>query len=219
MNVVRSSQAGRSGVREFVATVPQIETVPSEREMIRSLRAELRQLEEALAAARQGREQELREARAEGRREGVEAAAHDHAVQARLLAGAAQDAVDEFTTRLAEIEGLAALLAQAALSKVFDRTDAQAELVISAIRRQMNELKRAAVVVIEVSPADFPSEEALAAGAAGAGGGYRLAVDPDLGPGGCVVKLRLGELDIGLGTQWAALSRLLGDMAAEGARP
>lgn len=156
------------------------------------------------------------EARAAGRDEG--AAAKDEALE--VLAGAAERALDELRQDLSGLEVLAVALSRAALAKVFGEADDLGDRVARLVRRQLAEVERSAVLRIEVSAADFRDAAALEAlgSRAGLSGIETCALDT-LAAGDCRIRLRLGELEIGLAQQWGRLQALLDEALPAEAAP
>jgi flagellar biosynthesis/type III secretory pathway protein FliH len=206
MTLVRSLHVPQADVRTYIATTaPMLLEKPDPLEVQAEEIAGLR-----IAIERAARTAEVKEseARAAGFAEGAAAAEQDFRARTAALVDAAGKATAIFAAQLARSEEMAALIANAALSRLFDDPDDQAERVVSAIRRQVRELRRDTVLAIHVSADDFPTEESQGS-AACAVGGFVLVADADLPAGGCVIKLKLGELDLGLDTQWSTLSEML----------
>jgi len=160
---------------------------------------------EAVAAEARGRDA--------GFAEGQEAKAE---ALARLEA-AADRALDQFRTDLRGMETLAVALSKAALAKVFGDDRDMAYRVARLVRRQIEALDRDAVLRIEVAAGDFADAAALDALALDAGlDGIEIKAVDELDAGDCRIRLRLGELDVGLSQQWGRLSALLDETLAVG---
>jgi flagellar biosynthesis/type III secretory pathway protein FliH len=189
---------------------------------VEALSEELQDLAKALQA-REARIGELEcdldaglaDAEAKGREAGLAQGAEAKAEALAILEGSAERALGDFRAELQALEILAVALAKAGLAKVFGDGGEMTDKVARLIRRQLQELERTAVLRMEVSAADFGSGEAL--------DGLRLAAGLDdvelkandaLSAGDCRIRLRLGELDIGLGQQWGRLSGMLDDALA-----
>lgn len=148
-------------------------------------------------------------ARAAGRLE-VEA---DAAASLELLRAGLQEAVARLALDRAAIEALAIALASEALGRVFADPEGRAAMVTDIIRRQLELLSAQAVLLIQVSSADFSNEADLSALAGATGiGTAQIQASAQLSPGDCRMKLRLGELDAGLGRQWGRLQDTLGEL-------
>lgn len=218
MTIVRSRHAGPGNVRPFVPNRPPLVVAEPAVNRLEELEQEKLALEEALAHARKVAVQDVAAAREEGRAEGAEAAQQDFAQLAAALAQTAEAAAADFRAILPELERLSIVIAHTALAKLLDPPQQATDLVTAAIARQVAELRQRGLLTVEVSSADFPDEESLAT-AKCASGGAAVAVAQDLAAGGCRIKLRYGEIDIGIPTQWQALSRLLLDAAGSDPQP
>lgn len=161
--------------------------------------------------------EDVRKARAEGeakgRERGLREAEDRQADRLALLEKAITAGRARLDDSLADTAQLAAALARDCLDKLFGNPDFRAEAVEAILRVQMARLTGEARIAITVSAADFP-DQALAGLVRD---GVTFASEPDMPSGGCVLKPRLGEIDIGLDTQWQAVRALLDDLA-EGAR-
>jgi flagellar biosynthesis/type III secretory pathway protein FliH len=154
-------------------------------------------------------------ARAAGREAGLaEAASRAEEALARLErsleGGLAQLAADA-----AALETLAVQVARAALAKIFAdpagpvRPD-PGQLVEAAIRRQLADVEAEMLVRVEVSACDFPDPERLAQLSKALGRGrVQVLANPALTSGDSRLKLKLGEVEIGLPQQWRRLSAVL----------
>ena len=125
------------------------------------------------------------------------------------------EALTAWQSRLGEWEALAVLVGKMALAKVFDDPAAQSEMVVSAIARRMMELRHQSVISVRVSDEDFPDEVALARIAVLAGKSVETLATGELASGECTIDLKLGKMDIGPKTQWAALGALLDRIVQE----
>jgi flagellar biosynthesis/type III secretory pathway protein FliH len=218
VTIVRAMQAQRPEIRAFVGEQPRLEVGQPDVDELAELGAENLALKEALASLRQSVEAKVRTARAEGRAEGradgLAAAERDHSATSAALVEAAQDAAAAFGARLTELEGLAALLSHSALARILDRPEHWSDLVLSTIRQQVARLRHEAIVQVRVSQSDFPDPADLAS-AAEQCSGISLVAERELPGGSCLIKLKLGEIDASLPSQWQAISGLLLEMAAE----
>lgn len=217
MKIVRSFEVAEADVRAFVATVVPEAVLENEFDPWTAQAAEISVLTQKLEEAERSTERRVREARSAGYAQGAAAAEQDFNAQSAAIAAAARSASDSFAAHLGRSDQLAVMIAHAALTKVFEDPEGQADRVISAVRRQLTQLRRETVVAIHVSASDFPTEGSRT-DAARAVGEAKLVLDADLPSGGCLIKLKLGELDLGLQGQWRALSQILLG-ASEGAEP
>lgn len=204
--VVRPVPAGRA---DAAAAAP-------EEKPLSPLERENGELRDALAAARDAADEAAGAARELGRKEAVEQFRRQDQERLDALERGVAAALCEWRDRLAALDRLAPLLAQAAMAKLFDRCEDYTDLVTRSISRQLSNLGREAVVAIHVSGEDFPDAAALADLREDAGAGVLdVLPDADLAAGECRMKLRLGHLDIGVPSQWRELSALLDDAAFE----
>jgi len=194
---------------------------PSEAELaLAAAMREIERLQTALAEMRARAPEAERLAHEAGRQQGLEEAEEKaDRVVAAVCAGVDQ-ARAAWNDRLAELDALAAMLAQASLSKLFGEASDLAELVTRSIRHRTQILGRESVVSIRVSGEDFPdavAREALRS--AVAAGSSELVVDPALSTGECRLDLKLGSMDVGVASQWRELDRffdllIAGEVAA-----
>ncbi len=156
----------------------------------------------------------FRKGEASGREAGLrEAADQGEQRLARLEAGIGQ-AQAAFAQAMDGLERLAPALAHEALATLIGQAGDRPQLVAAIIGNQVRTLEARSVIHIEVSAADFPDDDALAAleGTLGALG-PSLQASVALKSGECRIRLKLGALDVGLDRQWAELAALLRDMA------
>jgi flagellar biosynthesis/type III secretory pathway protein FliH len=167
-----------------------------------------REGEEAAAAAAES-------AREAGWAEGAEAKAEALA----RLEDAVDRAMDQFRIDLRGMETLAVALSKAALAKVFGDDRDMAHRVSRLVRRQIEALDRDSVLRVEVAVADFADPTALGDLGRDAGlDGIEVKAVDELSAGDCRIRLRLGELDVGLAQQWGRLTSLLDEaLTVEGA--
>lgn len=183
-----------------------------------ALRSEAEVLSLKLAEAEARQREAVEAARAQGAREASLAHARDDAKALELIAEGIRTAIVRFDSQLAASQGLAALLCQTALEKVFSDPKADCERTTRAIHRQVSGLRRESVLGIRVSAKDFTDERALAALSNSIGGSSILIErDPRLGHGECHIDLRLGHLELSLSQHWAELQTLLQRLSLEAA--
>jgi flagellar biosynthesis/type III secretory pathway protein FliH len=153
------------------------------------------------------------EAEEKGRQAGLREAATREKERVQALSDAAGKALARFGDSLAGMERLGALVARAALDKLFGEEGRRAELAVALLRRQMDEIEARSVVRVEVSRADFP--EAAAAASLGAlldRSGLEVIASERLSSGDCRIVLLLGTVEAGLSQQWGVLRQLLDEM-------
>lgn len=201
-----------SGERRSTLQPPVVEAAPSVLDLQALRIAELeKSLQDATARlSTLGKSAEHREQQAyeRGHQEGQEAGQeqaqqrHDEQLQALILGVAkAREAFEQSlveTTRRLSID-----LAQAALGRVLGDVSRHGELIAASVGHHLATLSHDSVLAIEVSSADFPSEEALRAAFADAGAmpSQRIVAEAGRAPGSCVIRLKLGRLDLGLESQ------------------
>lgn len=224
MSRLIKSQVAASQVRslDFVAPTPhQIEPDPRDQQLadqaerIAALEAELAaqrasEVDRAEAAAKAEVSAEAR-----GRQAGLDEADERAAERISRLELGLTEARLRLDAELAGLERLAALLAETALARLVDDPQSRRPLIAGIIRQQMRGLEARALLRVEVSAEDFSDPAALEDLAAEAGlSGLRIEPASGLGPGACRLKLRLGELEVGLDQQWGALRGVLAELAA-----
>jgi flagellar biosynthesis/type III secretory pathway protein FliH len=211
---VAIEQARPGGLAAAAAVEAQAEQ-DAERDRLAS---EVSELGSALAAAKTAAVAAEKKAREEGRLEALATAQAADAERLALLDGALGEMVKGWEQRLTDLDGLAAAIADTALSKLFDSWPDASEFLARTVARQIRILRKETVIAIRLSGRDFPDEQALAAFASRAGtGSIQVLADPDLGAGECRADLQLGHVDLGAGAQRAELSALLESLAADGA--
>jgi len=217
-----SSAASRVRALDLAAPTPYAaEPDPRDLELV-AYAEKVAALEAALAEARADQAEHaeamiraVADAEARGRQAGLDAADDRADERMSRLEMSVTEARGKLDADLQGLERLAALLAETALERLIDDLDERRPLIAAIIRRQMAGLDASAVLRVEVSPKDFPDPEALERLAAEAGlAGLRIDAPQDLAAGGCRLKLRLGELDVGLDQQWGVLRGLLTDLTA-----
>ena len=173
---------------------------------IAALEIELARRDEELPAL-------IEEARAQGaadalgERSGLEEKALDALQQ--LLGDVRRD----WSKRLESWDAAAAGIAREALEQVFCATGDLSGLVEAAIGKRLERLESQCVVRIRVSPIDFAGDR-LEGSASRIG--MDLVADSGLERGACEIDLKLGHADVGLGTQWDRIRRLLDRIEGEG---
>lgn len=178
------------------------------------LTQELAELRRTMAADREAATRALVKAREDGTRQGQEAARCDDDKRLAMLGEGVAGAREAWERRIGDLDGLAALVAQSAIARLFDGCDSHADFVVGMIARQLRHLRHETVLTIRVSPKDFPDEVALAALGTGAGTGAIAVVRDDALDGGqCRIDLQLGHLDLCSRAQWREMSELLHELS------
>jgi flagellar assembly protein FliH len=130
------------------------------------------------------------------------------------LSNALGEASTETLEKLGSAERLALLLCDAALARLFSDAAAQKDLLVRAIRRQVEQLRSELILSVRVSAADFPESASLQALRRILGGQFDIKQDHGLSAGSCRIDLRLGHIDLSLPAHWAALQSELRRLAA-----
>lgn len=198
-------QADAAVVRALVA--PPIPVAVDEAELLRAdiaaLRADIVRAEEAAkTAVTRAREEGL----AEGRKVGMASVERSERERVDLLAKGLAAEAQRLSERLQALDGLAAALARACLDRVFAPPEAMAAMVADALDHRLAMLRDRTGLTVRVSGADFADAAALA-------GPGEVTIDPDLPSGACRIGVRLGQIDLDVPRQWAAIARALDEMA------
>lgn len=207
---------GDAGVRCFAMPRPDLLTavaIPSEHDTrIAALEEEVATLRAALAEAAGIGAKAEEKAHEEGFTAGTAAARRDEDARLKAIAAGAAAAAADWSEKLDALDGLAAALAQAALGRLFADAPDWREMVCRNLARQLQDLRRDAVVAVRVSAADFPDAASLAeAGGRLQLGTVAISADPALEAGSCRLDLRLGHVDLSLPRQWAVLADILAE--------
>lgn len=160
---------------------------------------EVDRLSAAVAAARS-------EGRAQGLIEGAQAAEDRSEALLRVMTDAAATSVTLLGKRLDELQEVVGDLAAVALERIVGDVSSRQSLVVDTVRRAVGALFVGSVVAVEVSREDFPDAVTLQAVLPQGCEAHSL---DSLPSGGCRLRLRLGEVDLGLHGQVARLRALL----------
>lgn len=181
---------------------------------------EIRDLKRRLAEADANHLRALEATRLQARKEADLAYERDDARALARLQVAIEAARATFDARLSQAEAFAALLCQTALEKVFALPENYRDLTSRAISRQIAGIRLESVIAVDVSPADFADEAALAALGQEIGSD-RIMVrrNAQLASGDCRIDLRLGHMEISLSRHWAELQALLRTLASQETPP
>ena len=216
MTMLIKSSAMDPAVRPFAAppAPPSADAGDPSREEILSMR--IHELEAELAANEADLPEKLVRAREAGAAEALEVRsdAEDRALD--QLKEALDALLSHWSGRLTEWNKAAAGIASAVLEQVFTGPEDRSALVEAAILRTVERLRSDGLIRIRVSASDFGDPEILARAAAAVGPTARLECDPALQGGECIADLRLGHVDLGLGSQWRKVAELLDRLEREG---
>ena len=195
-------------------------TSPARDPTVATLEMEIRELRRALEDAQTDRKEAIEAARTQGREEAARAYVREDAKALAALQAGVETAVEQLQDRLARVDGLALLLCQTALEKIFSGTRDYQDLVARAIHLQIEQLRRETVVRILVSAADFADEGALRKLADRIGAGRaEIRQDPHLPAGSCRIDLRLGHIEFSLAQHWDALLAMFRRLVADETAP
>lgn len=177
---------------------------------------------QALLVAKDAEIAELRTAAEQARTSGEEEGrlamsleiAEDRAAQLAVLEANFAESQQAFAGWLQGLEALSLSVAEAAIERMFGADDERQATVAALIGRQLVEIQAQSLIAIDVSRADFPDTSEVALLAASLGIAIeRLAVAEDLAAGECRLRLRVGNIDIGIGEQWGAIRGLFAVLA------
>lgn len=202
--LIKARQA-EPGVRAFA--LPASPAAPSrslEQLALDAARDEIAQLKTCLDEEREAFERACAEARETGKAAGLKAADDGAKQRAEQLEAALHDACAAWNERLARIDTLAVHLARTTLARVFADSDDLAELVRRAVARKVGTLQADSVVAVVVSASDFPDQASRDVLDACRSGGT-IVTDSALASGACRIDLKLGHVDLGIGTLAAEL--------------
>jgi type III secretion protein L len=219
--LIKMAQAAAAPIRSLPSGPKPVPAVPPELLQIEALRAQIDTLLETLGEregeiARHAKaiEDAFLAGEAAGRQAGLQMAEERSDEALAMLGQGVEAAVSQLASELAALERLAGLLAIEGLAKVLGGELGYADLIRATLAHHMGQLETASVLRVEVSPVDFPEAGDLARLAGGIGApGLEIIGNPDLGAGGCRIKLRLGAVEIGVDQQWAGLRALLDETA------
>lgn len=195
----------RDDLAEYRVDVEHVDAVPMGE--IEELRALLESAQKQLVETEQSAYQR-------GLEEGKSLATSREQDRFELLKANAQKAQSQLDEHLAGLQVLSLQLAQIALSKIFGNAEQFSELIAASIRHRCNHLSSELITGIRVSSEDFQSQEALAA-LMQASGRTDIVGDAKLVNGDCRIDLKLGQYDIGIGSQWQKLQAFLIDLSLE----
>jgi len=220
MSVIKLGDVVAERVRALPHEAPIRVGEPAPNPEILALKNELTRLSEALTKAnleidetRAEVEHARQEGEAKGRESALKAAKEERDQRDELLELGIQQALSQLAEDTKSLETLAALLAREALAKILDDPAQYPDLVARIIRRQVAMIDEQSILKVQVSSADFAEDLGALQTVVGHLGLDIIAVG-ELKPGECKFQLQLGEIDVGVKQQWAALSGALSEIAA-----
>ena len=179
-----------------------------------ALEAELHQREATISRLHGEVEDALTRGKEEGRKEGLAAADDRQNERLRVLENGLERAQDEFAASLASLERLAALLARDCLDIMFGDSEYREEMLGGLIAAQMAKIEKSALLAVVLSQQDFADKSALTKFAKRTGvAAMRFSLDADLPSGACLMRLKLGNHEIGIGQQWGVLRDHLNELS------
>ncbi len=214
--------ASLSNVRPLLSTSP-VTAIPAnradeERERLRKrievLEAEVRQREVAISGLKADVEQAFKDGEDRGLTVGRQAVEDWQADRLALLKEGLARANADLRAQLESLDRLAPLLARDCLDIIFGQSDERSEQLRAIIKNQLGMIEKSALVTIEIAREDFPDDACLVVLA------EELALPIDvirintqMSSGECAMRLKLGDLEIGVKQQWGVLRDLLAQMA------
>lgn len=188
------------------------------RQRVTALDGELGRRDATIAELRAEIPRAEEKAKAEGRELGFKDAQDRQEARLALLDAGIRQAQTRLSENMSSLERLAALLARECLDTVLGDPKHRASSVRKIIANQVAKIEKSSVLTIELSKADFPDDEALAA-LAEALRPAALSASEAMAPGACRMTLRLGTIEVGLDRQWTSLRAVLDSIATEGRAP
>ncbi|WP_394539633.1 hypothetical protein PRJ39_03070 [Lysobacter enzymogenes] len=233
--VIKAGTVAVSGERRSTLRDPAPAALPAAAAAPDPQALRIAELEQALAAAQaqsasQAKAAETREkqaferGRAHGEQAGQAAAQQRYDERVQALTEAVEGAQQRLETQLVDVARDWSLqLAQAALARIVGDGSLHAELVARTLAHHLSALNRDSVLAVEVSSqdfpdADFPDQPALRAALSryAALPPCRIDADPSRAAGSCVVRLKLGRLDLGLPAQRERLDAAFAQLRERG---
>lgn len=227
MSIIKSTHSSPGAPVIRALSTPKTAPPPDPR--LEALRAELSQAQSRAAAlatdladrdAQIGRLSQqvhdaARDARAEGREAGLREAEDNTTRRLERLDQGVQAALSRFAAETHQMEHLALALAAEGLSKIIGDVGAYHDLLARTIRHHVETITAGTLIEVAVSRDDFADSVTLERLASKVSRpDLRLVASPDLNPGECQVRLKLGALDIGVDRQWERLEAILADLGA-----
>lgn len=210
-------KSGTGAVARAVRPLGFVQEISLQEQEHERLRGEIVRLQAELRAAtaslmqEESRTAESYEAgRASGQAEGLSLAAQDDARRLELLQNTIEAALQQLRAQMAIVEEAGSLLARDCLEILFGETTSWDAALKQVLKLQLSKLDAALVLGIELSRSDFPDATALANIAIHNGlRPGKVVAREDFAPGSCIIRLRLGEIDVGIPQQWSILRKTL----------
>lgn len=198
---------------------PRVSEIEEERRRllmrIAGLESEVRERETAIGKLEVEVELAHQKGHEEGRELGRREATDQQSERLLLLENSMRRAQEQLSSGLKSLERLSALLASDCLDMIFGNPDYRSEQVAQIIGAQMRRIEKAMLVDIKLSRDDFPDDQALIALSGRLGlSDMPVGTGADMASGGCVMTLRLGSMDVGVGRQWGVLREALAQIAS-----
>ncbi len=211
MSGVLKAVSASAAIRALPDGAPARAVTPLAIDPMIALRARIAELEQQLAEQESAAGQRVEEARAEGRRAGL--AERDESVAKRLILieEALAAGLGAWSAELAASHGLAVEIARSVLDRMIGNAEWRSELIAHAIARRLAELDFRTLMSLRVSAEDFNEDDL--AGLAPIGK-VRVLADPGLASGSCILKLEMGEIELGPDAQWRRAALLLDELGA-----
>ncbi len=175
------------------------------------LEARIAELEAALRDGESEREDAsadaFRRGHAEGREEGLAAAATREQERVEAVQDAVAKAVSTIDRKIDGERDLAIDIARAALDRILADPAMYHGLVAETARRHAAALQRGTILRLRVSPLDFPDASALEV-LPRLSGGAVVEADPSIEAGSCIFDLTLGSLDASIPRQLIAIDEV-----------
>ena len=217
---------GRPAVQSFSERLAVAETrecarpvpVPEDPE-ITALKLENARLKEELRESRAELSEAVRTARENGQAQALAEFRRDEAAALKLLTEQLRDVFVTIRKRIENWEAVSLAIAQTALARIVCAPERYEELLKGLIRLQIEEVHRESLLQVRVSPADFPDASALEILEAELeSDNLKIVRDDAVERGGCVLALRIGEVDSSLDMKWKGLVALFASLAETGCK-
>ena len=200
---------GRGSVAVQIPVNPEVLALTNENAR---LSAELRQLREDTDKA-------LETVREEAYQQAILDFQRDERAVQEMLAAHLDEVFGVFRSRIDRWESLSLAIAQTALSKIVQAPELYDQLLSGLIGFQIDQVRRDSILMVRVSPQDFPETESISRLVTGLEAGtLKIVSDERVRRGGCVLSLRIGEVESALDLKWAALVALFETLAEAGGK-
>lgn len=181
---------------------------------IDALTKENARLAETLRILKQETDEAIRAARSEGRAQAISEFQRDEKSALEALSKHLDEAFRDFRNRIETWDDLSLAVAQTALSKIIRAPEFYHPLLTDMIALQIGQVSRESIIDIRVSTEDFPDHVALQQLLDKLGtGNLQICSDESVRRGGCIIRLRIGEVESGLDLKWDALVSLFATLS------